>query len=96
MVVFEENQPRSLWRLGKIVTVIKGSDGNVRGVHVQVLSKKGRVNIIHRPIQHLYPLEVPTVENNVDNVESITNPTETPQEEPIAAARPSGTAAVEA
>ena len=44
--VYDEDQPRGLWRLGRILSTIKGTDGNVKGVRVLVLSKKSRTMII--------------------------------------------------
>ena len=36
----------------------EGSDGRIRGVYVKVMSKKGHIKVLRRPIQHIYPLEV--------------------------------------
>ena len=58
VTVYDEGHPRGLWRLGRILEVIKGTDGNVRGALVRVQSKSGRSTILRRPIQQLYPLEV--------------------------------------
>ena len=44
--MYDKNQPRGLWRLGRIVNTIEGTDGNVTGARVQVLSKKGQTMII--------------------------------------------------
>lgn len=57
VVIYDEKQPRSRWSLGKIERVIVGVDGEKRAAVVRVC-KKGRVVTLHRPIQHLYPLEV--------------------------------------
>ena len=65
--VYDENQPRRLWRLGMIVSTIEGTDGNIRDAHVGVLSKKDRTMIIQRPIRHLYPLEVGTIDEEPNN-----------------------------
>ena len=67
VIVYDENQPRRLWRLGMIVSTIEGTDGNVRDAHVRVLSKKDRTMIIQRPIQHLYPLEVGNTDEEPNN-----------------------------
>ena len=58
VTVYNEGHPRGLWRLGKIEKLVQGVDGNVRGVHVKVISKRGRPKVLRRPIQHIYPLEV--------------------------------------
>ncbi len=58
VTVYDEGHPRGMWRLGRIEELIKGADEMVRGVHVRVVSKKGSVKILRRPIQHIYPLEI--------------------------------------
>jgi hypothetical protein len=58
VVIYEEKLPRSLWRVGVIEDVIKGSDNQIRGARVRVISKTVRPTFIQRPIQHLYPLEI--------------------------------------
>ena len=76
VTVYDKNQPRRLWRLGRIVSTIEGTDGNVRAACVWVLSKKGRTMITQRSIQHLYPLEVGTTDEEPNNsAECATNST---------------------
>ena len=58
VTIYDESHPRGLWRLGKIEKLIRGSDGVIRGVRVRVASKKGCPKTLHRPLQHVYPLEV--------------------------------------
>ena len=58
VVVYDYELPRTLWRLGKVEQLIRGSDGAVRGAVVKVNSGKKKTSFLKRPIQHLYPLEV--------------------------------------
>ena len=58
VVVYDHELPRTLWRLGKVEQLIRGSDGAVRGALVRVNSGKKNTSFLKRPIQHLYPLEV--------------------------------------
>ena len=58
VTIYDEGHPRGMWRLGRIEDLIEGADGKVRGVRVRVVSKKGHVKILRRPVQHIYPLEV--------------------------------------
>ena len=53
VVIYEDKQPRHLWKLGKIVNIIPGRDGRIRGAVVKV-GKSGAV--IRRPVNRLYPL----------------------------------------
>ena len=58
VTVYDENHPRGMWRLGRVESLLPGTDGRVRGVSVRVVSKSGRVDILRRPVQHIYPLEI--------------------------------------
>ena len=58
VTVYDEGHPRGLWRLGRIEDLIEGMDGRIRGVYVRVISEKGRARVLHRPVQHFYPLEL--------------------------------------
>lgn len=57
VLIHEENQPRSLWRLGRVKDVIEGSDGQIRGATLTVVTN-GKQSTLRRPISCLYPLEV--------------------------------------
>ncbi|XP_047125525.1 uncharacterized protein LOC124807573 [Hydra vulgaris] len=55
------------WRLGKVVSLITGSDNIVRSAIVKVLTDKtNKQNYIRRPIEKLYPIEVKSVETVTD------------------------------
>ena len=58
VIVYDEHLPRGLWKLGRIVSVMKGRDGQIRGATVKTTSSDGRTTHLNRPIQRLYPLEV--------------------------------------
>ena len=58
VIVHEEDQPRGKWHIGKVETLVTGSDGHVRGAVVRVKTKAGRLTRLRRPVQRLYPLEV--------------------------------------
>lgn len=58
VTVFDETHPRGLWRLGKVESVLRSSDGGVRGALIRTQNKSGSSSILRRPIQHLYPLDV--------------------------------------
>ena len=69
-----------MWKLGRRGDLLPSADGKLRGVSVKVISKTGRVTILRRPIQHIYPLEVHTEStdeeadvniNDQDEVESV-------------------------
>ena len=59
VTVYDEGHPKGLWRLVRIEDLTEGSDGRVRGeYYVKVMSNKGHINVLRRPIQYIYPLEV--------------------------------------
>lgn len=41
------------------MSLAHGSDGIVRGVYVRVVSNKGHIKTLRRPLQHIYLLEAP-------------------------------------
>ena len=45
--------------MGKVVRLLKGKDDIVRAVELKTHNKAGKIIIIKRPIQCLYPLEIP-------------------------------------
>ena len=53
IVLIRDQLPRSRWKLGKIMNLIEGRDGIVRGATV-----KSENSTINRAITHLYPLEI--------------------------------------
>ena len=67
VVVYSEDQQRSLWKLGKIERIFQGADAQQRAATVLV-SKNGCMSTLDRPIRHLYPLEV--VSHNFTSTQS--------------------------
>ena len=60
VIVYDEKQPRHLWQLGRVESLIAGSDGLIRGALVK-LGKTG--SKINRPVNKLYPL-ITSMEDN--------------------------------
>ena len=54
VLVEDEDQPRGLWILAKVISLIVGKDGHPRGAVLRVSSGSGT---LQRPLQRLYPLE---------------------------------------
>ncbi|XP_011404755.1 PREDICTED: uncharacterized protein LOC105313216 [Amphimedon queenslandica] len=53
VLVHDEDKPRGFWKLSRIMELIVGSDGKIRGAIVRIGNKR-----LRRPLQKLYPLEV--------------------------------------
>ena len=58
VLVVGDEKNRSEWKKGKVVRLVQGKDGVVRGV---ALFRKGHT--IERPLQLVFPLEIRAVEN---------------------------------
>ena len=58
-----DQQKRNFWKLGKIIQLIKGTDGSVRAAKLQVGSLNGK-KVINRALKLLIPLEVTSNESS--------------------------------
>ena len=57
VVIHNDDQPRALWKLGRVKELVIGQDGVARGAVLQVASK-GSHSILRCPLQRSYPLEI--------------------------------------
>lgn len=57
VLVYDPDQSRTLWKMGRVEELLSRYDGKVRGVSLRVQSGSKTILIRH-PTQHLYPLEV--------------------------------------
>ena len=55
--VKEDNVKRGQWKMGVVVELIKDKTGIARGAKVRV-NGKGKLEILNRPLQKLFPFEV--------------------------------------
>ena len=53
VVLIKDNNPRLLWKLGRVLSLHPSKDGNVRSVTVKTVSG----NNLIRPVSLLYPVE---------------------------------------
>ena len=60
VLIHDDSQARSKWKLGEITELIDSQDGYKRGAVLQVVTKKGKPSKLRRPVQKLFPLEVNT------------------------------------
>ena len=73
VVLIHHETPRNQWKLGVIIQLHQGKDGLVRSVTLR--TAKG--NLISRPTEKLYPLEVLAEEDNLqDSNDKFENPEE--------------------
>ena len=57
--IFEEVWKRRHWKVGVVLKIIRGKDDVIRGAVVQIFNEKNGKETISRPLQKLYPLEIP-------------------------------------
>ena len=50
--------PRNVWKVGKVVELVKGRDGETRGAKLLTVSNSGLQQNCYRPVQKLIPFEV--------------------------------------
>ena len=60
VIIREENLKPMHWKRGRIIGLIKGRDGAIRGVKLQTTSPTGKIVRISRSTQHIIPLEITT------------------------------------
>ena len=53
--MYDKHQPRHLWKLGRVIDLLKGNDNVIRGAKIKL---GGSGAIITRPLNKLYLLEV--------------------------------------
>ena len=58
VTIHNDKTPRQKWKLGKITRLLPGRDNIVRAVEVRTTDNSGKVVVLKRSIQHLYPIEV--------------------------------------
>ena len=58
IIIDDGIRQRVAWRLGRVLSLVVGRDGCVRGAMLETLSPLHKRSLIKRPIQKLIPLEV--------------------------------------
>ena len=59
VLIKKESIPRMKWRKGKIIELIRGNNGKIIGVKLNVYQTKlKRTVVINRPLQLIVPLEI--------------------------------------
>jgi hypothetical protein len=74
VIIHSDDQPRGMWNLGRVEELMIGNDGEARGAVLRVAGRGRRAKRLQRPVQKLYPLEMPTpdnkqLENSVANLD---------------------------
>ena len=69
VVVIHDDQPRAMWKLGKVEELLTGADGEHRAAVLRVAGEGRSSKYLRRPVQKLYPLEMSLTPNR-DNPNS--------------------------
>ena len=90
VIIYEENIPRQFWKLGRIVEIYKSNDGREHGAKVKV----GKTNqLIDRPLNKLFPLELNSNnDNNTNDSNNVNNSDDNDTKERVS--RPKRAAAI--
>ena len=51
VLIYDPDQPRTIWRMGKVETLFESADGAARGASLRVMSGS-KSAVLRRPIQH--------------------------------------------
>ena len=73
VLIYEDGVKRNKWKLGVIEEKIIGKDGVARGAVIRKFGGDGSRQIINRPIQKLYPLEIDPQKGRDDSREKKTD-----------------------
>ena len=57
VIIHSDDQPRGMWRLGKVEELLTGPDGEHRAAVLRVAGQGRSAKRLRRPVQRLYPLE---------------------------------------
>ena len=68
VLIAEDNEPRQVWKLGRVIKIHKSIDGAQRSVEL-----KTKTGILRRSVQRLVPLEIPNEEES-ESASSIIQP----------------------
>ena len=58
VMIHDDGLKRSRWAMGIVEETITGNDGVIQSARLRQLSSDGKQQVIERPIQKLYPLEI--------------------------------------
>ena len=67
VIIHSDDQPRGLWKLGRVEELLVGTDGEARGAVLRVAGQGRRAKLLRRPVQRLYPLELSYEQNQSEN-----------------------------
>ena len=73
VLIEDDSQKRNRWKIGRIIELVEGRDGIIRGAKLRTTKPEGGVTTLFRPLQRLFPLEIGS--KNEDREDDTTNVT---------------------
>jgi len=93
----ENNPKRNTWKMAIVEELIKGADNVIRGAKVRKAACKGKTEILSRPLQKLFPLEIQSESTAVERMNGEKSTSEmTKTNEDVREPRPRRAAALDA
>ena len=69
VMIHDDGLKRSRWVMGVVEETIFSKDGVIRGARVRKFSDEGRRQLIKRPLQKLYPLEISRDSDSIEKAD---------------------------
>ncbi len=63
VIIHSDDQPRGMWKLGKVEELLTGPDGEHRAAVLRVAGQGRAAKRLRRPVRRLYPLETSVLES---------------------------------
>ena len=85
-MIHSSEQPRAFWKLGRVVELVRGRDGEIQGAALRAAGKGRRATTLRRPVQRLFPLETveESYESELSGTEDVGEDNVTPEEDDVA------------
>lgn len=83
VIVHDDALPRGFWKLGRVQELFPGRDGLLRSALVRVATRERQHTLLKRPLQRLYPLEIPNTDASSELLPA-PRPLVTSEPEPVA------------
>ena len=77
VIIHDDDQARCMWKLGRVEKLLVGADDEIRAAVLKVAGHGRAANHLQRPVQKLYPLEMPSHDHFKTADDSIIEPTST-------------------
>ena len=74
VVIHNESQPRAMWKLGVVVELLVGADGENRAAVLRVAGQGRATKLLWHPVQRLFPIEMAVMASEQDEMNQNQDP----------------------